>query len=225
MMIEGSGSGSIPLTSGSGSGSWRPKNTWIRWIRIRNQIRIRNTAFLACQGEAHQKGASNLKGVKINGARITMRCKAMRTEQEKKEVIPCERRRHAVSERYTYTVRCRQSRYGHSRKCRQAEGETKRPQARIELISPKTVRGELQYVGFYFYLANVKTWKVIFLLNGFHILTFHQGICTANNFGLMCSRKRISQNSFPNLIYIIPKSFMVFCQELHNPKRNYENQI
>ncbi len=37
MMIEGSGS--IPLTSGSGSG--RPKNMWIRWIRIR----IRNTGF------------------------------------------------------------------------------------------------------------------------------------------------------------------------------------
>jgi hypothetical protein len=38
MMIEGSGSragcGSIPLTCGSGSG--RSKNTWIRWIRIRN---------------------------------------------------------------------------------------------------------------------------------------------------------------------------------------------
>ena len=33
----GSGSGSIHLTNGSGSG--RPKNTWIRWIRIR----IRNT--------------------------------------------------------------------------------------------------------------------------------------------------------------------------------------
>jgi hypothetical protein len=32
MMIEGSGS--IPLTSGAGS--WRPKNMWIRWIRIRN---------------------------------------------------------------------------------------------------------------------------------------------------------------------------------------------
>ncbi len=32
-MIEGSGSGSIPLTSGSGSGSWRPKTMWIRWIR------------------------------------------------------------------------------------------------------------------------------------------------------------------------------------------------
>jgi hypothetical protein len=34
MMIEGSGS--IHLTSGSGSGSGRPKNMWIRWIRIRN---------------------------------------------------------------------------------------------------------------------------------------------------------------------------------------------
>ncbi len=33
-MIEGSGSGSIPLTSGSGSG--RPKTPLIRWIRIRN---------------------------------------------------------------------------------------------------------------------------------------------------------------------------------------------
>jgi hypothetical protein len=32
MMIEGSGS--IPLTSGSGS--WRPKNMWIRWIRLRS---------------------------------------------------------------------------------------------------------------------------------------------------------------------------------------------
>ncbi len=42
MMIKGSGSragsgsGSIPLPSGSGSGSGRPKNMWIRWIRIRN---------------------------------------------------------------------------------------------------------------------------------------------------------------------------------------------
>jgi hypothetical protein len=42
MIIVGSGSRSrsIPLTSGSGSGSRRPKNMWIRWIRIR----IRNTA-------------------------------------------------------------------------------------------------------------------------------------------------------------------------------------
>ncbi len=44
MMIEGSGSGSIPLTSGSGS--VKPKNMWIRWIRIRN------TAFKECCGSA-----------------------------------------------------------------------------------------------------------------------------------------------------------------------------
>jgi hypothetical protein len=37
----GSGSESIPLTSGSGSG--RPKNMWIQWIRIRIRIRIQNT--------------------------------------------------------------------------------------------------------------------------------------------------------------------------------------
>jgi hypothetical protein len=42
MIIEGSesGSGSIPLTNGSGSGSRRPKNMWIRWIRIRNTVII-----------------------------------------------------------------------------------------------------------------------------------------------------------------------------------------
>ncbi len=40
-MVEGSRSRSTPLANGSGSGSRRPKNTWIRWIRIR----IRNTAF------------------------------------------------------------------------------------------------------------------------------------------------------------------------------------
>ncbi len=41
LMIEGSRSGSIFLTNGSASGSRRPKNMWIRWIRIR--IRIHNT--------------------------------------------------------------------------------------------------------------------------------------------------------------------------------------
>jgi hypothetical protein len=37
LVMEGSGpgSGSAPLTNGSGSGSRRPKNMWIRWIRIR----------------------------------------------------------------------------------------------------------------------------------------------------------------------------------------------
>ncbi len=46
---------------------------------------------------------------------------------------------------------------------------------------------------------------------------------TANNFGIMYSWKSIGQNLFPNLIYIFPKSFMIFCQELQDPKRNYEN--
>jgi hypothetical protein len=43
MMVEGSRSGSIPVTNGSWSGSRRPNNMWIRWIRIRIWIRIRNT--------------------------------------------------------------------------------------------------------------------------------------------------------------------------------------
>jgi hypothetical protein len=52
MMIEGSGSGagSIPLTSGSGSG--RPKNMWIRWIRIR----IRNTDYFSPLNTLMRKG-------------------------------------------------------------------------------------------------------------------------------------------------------------------------
>jgi hypothetical protein len=41
LMIERSGSGSLP--NGSGCGSGRPKNIWILRIRIRMRIRIRNT--------------------------------------------------------------------------------------------------------------------------------------------------------------------------------------
>ncbi len=48
---------------------------------------------------------------------------------------------------------------------------------------------------------------------------------TANKFGIMYSRKRISQNLFLNFIFIFPKSFMIFCRELKDPKRNYESQI
>ncbi len=33
------------MIEGSGSGSWRPKNMWIRWIRIQIRIRIRNTVL------------------------------------------------------------------------------------------------------------------------------------------------------------------------------------
>ncbi len=69
----------------------------------------------------------------------------------------------------------------------------------------------------------------------FHECRFHQGhgdgpmphpslsTHTANNFGIMYSRKRISQNSFPNFIYIFPS--MIFCQELQDPERNCEIQI
>jgi hypothetical protein len=37
---------------------------------------------------------------------------------------------------------------------------------------------------------------------------------TGNNFEFIYSRQRISQNSFPKLIHIFPKSFMIFQQEL-----------
>ncbi len=50
LIIEGSGS--TPLTNGSGSRFRRPKNTWIRWIRIRIRIRIRNTAISAGEDPA-----------------------------------------------------------------------------------------------------------------------------------------------------------------------------
>jgi hypothetical protein len=54
--------------------------------------------------------------------------------------------------------------------------------------------------------------------------------CTANNFGLMYSRKRISQNSFPDFIYIFPKSFMILSgttrskKELLKPDFNLGSQ-
>ncbi len=50
MMIEGSGSGAIPLTIGSGSGM--PKNMWIRWVRIR----IRNTGLRITIRHFHKTG-------------------------------------------------------------------------------------------------------------------------------------------------------------------------
>jgi hypothetical protein len=49
--------------------------------------------------------------------------------------------------------------------------------------------------------------------------------CTPNNFRFMYSWKRVSQNSFPNFIYIFPKSFMKFWQELRNPKRIMKTKL
>jgi hypothetical protein len=51
-----------------------------------------------------------------------------------------------------------------------------------------------------------KQTKISIAIQKVHILIFdntvynlrHIKMCTANNFGLMCSQKRISQNSFPN---------------------------
>ncbi len=57
-MIEGSGSGSIPLTNGSESRSGRSKNMWIRWIRIR--IRIRNN------GSSHFSSPCHVHLVRIH---------------------------------------------------------------------------------------------------------------------------------------------------------------
>jgi hypothetical protein len=53
MMIEGSGSGSIPLTSESGSG--RPKNMWIRWIRNTAQKLIKDDSTARYLHPAHSK--------------------------------------------------------------------------------------------------------------------------------------------------------------------------
>jgi len=77
MMIEGSGSGSragsIPLTSGSGSGSGRPKNMWIRWIRIRIRFPTLLTSnvfamnlYECCEGAAERElihAAVPLRGI------------------------------------------------------------------------------------------------------------------------------------------------------------------
>jgi hypothetical protein len=59
-MIEGSGSGFIPLTSGSGSGSGRPKNMWIR-------IRIGTLVFNVCP----RSGARSVRTRKVENGNET----------------------------------------------------------------------------------------------------------------------------------------------------------
>jgi hypothetical protein len=67
LMIEGSGSGSIPLNNGSGSR--RLKNMWIRWIRIRNTVRniAVNTIRVVEEGrqQFHREMASIMPDVKL----------------------------------------------------------------------------------------------------------------------------------------------------------------
>jgi hypothetical protein len=69
--------------------------------------------------------------------------------------------------------------------------------------------------------------SVNFLLSYFHCLflcyynpesvfsyfPLYTAKCTANNFELMYSRQRMSQNSFPKFIYVFPNSFIIFWQE------------
>ncbi len=87
-MIEGSGSragtgsASIPLTSGSGSG--RPKNTWIRWIgsatlteSTENWVQGQGCAYLehvhgvVCVGEAEQQAVEDLLPAQLTHFSVT----------------------------------------------------------------------------------------------------------------------------------------------------------
>jgi hypothetical protein len=77
MMIEGSGSGSIPLTSGSGSGSGRPKNMWIRWIRIRNTAILNRKTYSKIEGKTQSYSiwsaySWNLEWIMEKGKRISI---------------------------------------------------------------------------------------------------------------------------------------------------------
>ncbi len=56
--MEVSGCGPVPLTSGSGSGSRRPKNLWIRLIRISNT----GTNFVLLGNLSPQAAQERLKG-------------------------------------------------------------------------------------------------------------------------------------------------------------------
>ncbi len=56
LVIEGSGSGSTPLSNGSASGLRRPKNMWIRWIRVRIRNTDRGMSWEGLWQERQQKG-------------------------------------------------------------------------------------------------------------------------------------------------------------------------
>jgi hypothetical protein len=58
--------------------------------------------------------------------------------------------------------------------------------------------------------------KMVFSTFGSAYPISERGSYNANNFRFMYYQKRISQNSFPNLIYIFPKSFLIFQKEQLN---------
>jgi hypothetical protein len=87
-MIEGSGS--IPLTSGSGSG--RPKNMWIRWIRIRIRIWIRNTGYnCIAQWKAFERPFKGCQ-VYVDWLLFTVVCNLFNTASSASPQIPLCRR-------------------------------------------------------------------------------------------------------------------------------------
>ena len=77
-----------------------------------------------------------------------------------------------------------------------------------------------------FHTADLWAWKTLWIKDSKIIVWCHWNvkwymncniwalICTANNFEIMYSRQRISQNSLSKFIYVFPKSFMIFQQEL-----------
>ncbi len=67
LMMEGSASGSIPLSNESGSR--RSKNMWIRWIRIRIRNTVRNTVMRISLGTvAKSKIVSLERAVAVSGS-------------------------------------------------------------------------------------------------------------------------------------------------------------
>jgi hypothetical protein len=56
--------------------------------------------------------------------------------------------------------------------------------------------------------------RYISIFSGAGIECSQVGPTLQNNFELMYSRQRVSQNSFTKFLYIVPKSFIIFQQEL-----------
>jgi hypothetical protein len=85
------GSMPLPLTNISGSGSRRPKNMWIRWIRIR--IRIRNTErIVEVSSERKKKGKITVfteknDKIKIKGLNLNIFHQSTESKQEKRGYV------------------------------------------------------------------------------------------------------------------------------------------
>jgi hypothetical protein len=70
-MIEGSGSGSIPLTNESGS--MRPKNMWIRWIRYAAHLACLLSCYWSRSGCRSWRGRRTRSSCRLPSLRIRSR--------------------------------------------------------------------------------------------------------------------------------------------------------